>query len=518
MTKKEMPEKILPKNLYQAVSQNAEKYPEKTAVEDNWGRKVSYTELILRADQFAYYLKNVCEVKEGSHVGIAMYSSVEFAIAYLALIRIGAVAVMLPTKFREEELNNLVQMSDLTLLICEESLSSRLSEAIDKIPSLIYKLREDMDSFKIYLQEREKSPCESTSQDIAVMMFTSGTTSLSKGVLLSNSAMMKAAEVYKNSFNITDQDSTVIPVPIYMITGLSALFDLTLYSGGTVYMQQFFEADKILSCIRDKGVTFFHAAPTVYALLCAEREKFPDLPSLRIAACGGSRVSKELERKMKEWLPSCEFRTVYGMTETASPATILPENASESPHPLSNGKPIPDLQIKIIGTDGMECAPEEIGEIWMKGPNLLTGYYKKETESFQNGWLHTGDVGYQTKDGYVYVVDRIKDMINRGGEKVFCYDVEQALISIGGISEAAVVGIPHEIYGEAPVALVVTEKDALLTEDEIRKILKEKIAGYKVPGRIFFGKELPLTPNGKVNKKEIRKYVLNMFASENKES
>jgi len=208
---------------------------------------------------------------------------------------------------------------------------------------------------------------------------------------------------------------------------------------------------------------------------------------------------------MHEWLPDAAFRTVYGMTETSSPATILPEDAWISPDAESNGIPIPGMKIRIADEEGREVPYGERGEIQMKGTNLLRSYYKIGTPFSTDGWFHTGDVGYFSRRGCLYVVDRIKDMINRGGEKIVSSDVEYDLLELEGIEEAAVVGIPHPVYGEAPAAVIRMRQGAEADAEAIRSELKERLAGYKIPVQYRFVESIPLTPNGKYDKKNMKK-------------
>lgn len=496
----------LPESLYAAAARNAAAAPEKLAVSDDLGRSFSYRALLHAADQAAYVLKRRFGVKTGSHVALMIHASTEFAILFLALVKLGAVAVMLPTKYRRPEIRALAERADLDFVICDTDYEDYFAAERERgLPVITYHAQKETFGLAAFLREDcPDEPPQSGEEDVSVMMFTSGTTSQSKGVLLTNLALMHAAATYQKLFSITAEDSTVLPVPIYMITGLSALFGTLLFAGGSVHFQKLFCAREVLRCIEEKQVTFLHAAPTVYALLLAEKACFPKLESLRCAACGGGWSSRQLEQAMHEWLPDCDFRTVYGMTETASPATVLPEDAAKSPHAQSNGSPIPGLRMIIAGPRGEELGCGQTGEILMKGTNLLSGYYRLETPLYRDGWLHTGDLGYMTEDGYCYVVDRVKDMINRGGEKIVSSDVEKALLDVEGVEEATVVGIPHAIYGEAPAALVKCAPSALWNEEGLRAALKSRIAGYKIPVRIRFTEEIPLTPNGKYNKKAIR--------------
>ena len=497
----------LPENLYEAVSANAEKNPDKIALKDSFGRVFSYGALAKTAGQFASALKYEFGVRRGSHVALMMYSSAEFAVAFLALAKLGATAVMLPTKYRKKEICALTDRADVDQIICDTDYEDYFEKYKKKgIRVLKYHSSENGFGFDGLIKNGfPDTACEGRAEDISVMMFTSGTTSFSKGVMIANYSYMHAVAAYQKIFAVTERDSAVIPVPIYMITGLAALFGLMLFSGGTVYLQQFFHAEKVLQCVRDNQVTFMHAAPTVYMMLLEKREEFPELPSLRCLACGGSQVRTQMIKRIHEWLPSCEFRTVYGMTETSSPATILPEDAVKSPHMESDGIPIPGTEVRIVRDDGTEAEPGEYGEILLKGTNLLTCYYKLDTPLYRDGWLRTGDVGYLTEDGYCYVVDRIKDMINRGGEKIVSSDVEKELLEMDGMEEAAVIALPHPVYGEAPAAVVKLNKDGKWDEKKVKQYLKGRMAGYKIPEHIMFVDQIPLTPNGKYDKKNMKR-------------
>ena len=206
--------------------------------------------------------------------------------------------------------------------------------------------------------------------------------------------------------------------------------------------------------MQEKDVTFFHASPTVFSLLLQESKAYPSLPALRCFACGSSNMPKEKLQKLHQWLPQMLFHTVYGLTETASPATIFPTDAATHPYIGSSGIPVPGLRLKIITPEGSEAVANESGEIWVSGTVVLDHYYHQESDLLKAGWLDTGDIGYVNEDGYLFIVDRKKDMINRGGEKICSYDVENELYKIDGISEAAVVGIPDEVYGEVAATAV----------------------------------------------------------------
>lgn len=500
----------LPHTMYESLVNSEKRFPDKYALIDDLNRKFTYSQLKKEVDQFASCLKHRFEIRKKDHVALMAYSTNEYVVSFLALIKIGAVAVILPTKFKEQEIRALADRSDLKCIICDKKYESWFKDYQEQGVKMIC-VSSDRERFSFDQLEIEgEDPQEKSEggyEDISVMMFTSGTTSLSKGVLLTNYNFMHAAGVYQSIFHVTDQDVTVIPVPIYTITALSAVLGTFLYAGGTIYLQRIFHAEQVLSCVKENHITYMHAAPTVCNFLLDMKERFPKLPSLKRMVCGGSRMQKKKIEELHDWLPACEFHNVYGMTETTSPGTIQPENAVEGTNVASAGIPIPGLIYKVVDENQQELPSGQTGEILVSGSCIMEGYYKLDTPLYQNGWLDTGDVGYFTEEGYCYLMDRKKDMINRGGEKLTSRDVEDQLYQIEGISEAVVVGIPDELYGEVPAALVKLEKGAQWDEKGIREYLKNRIAKYKIPTKIVFTDRIPLTPNGKEDKKEIRRIL-----------
>ena len=219
-------------------------------------------------------------------------------------------------------------------------------------------------------------------------------------------------------------------------------------------------------------------------------------------------MPKDKLRRLHSWLPESSFHTVYGLTETTSPGTVFPGDAATSPYIGSSGLPVPGTRFKIVNETGAELADGEVGEICVSGTLVLAEYYKHTSETLQDGWLHTGDLGYFNRDGYLFVVDRIKNMINRGGEKIWCFDVENELEMMKGIRDAAVVGIPDELYGEVAAAVVCLEENIQLSQEAIQEYLRGRIAKYKIPVRIRTVEKIPQTPNGKTDKITIKKLLM----------
>ena len=491
--------------LYEALCNTAQNFPDKIAIVDNYDRSCTYSELLTKTDTFASYLDQELNIKKNSHVALMMYNCLEFCVSFLALLKVGAVTVPLPSKYKKQEVASLIQKADIDCIVCDQD----FYDWFDEVESCgVHRIAcSDIEKgygLAAFHSDHNTTACSDPMAD-AIIMFTSGTTSQSKGVVIKNYNIMNAVITYQKTLDITSNDISVIPIPIYHVTGMVALLGLFVYCGGTLYLHKIFNARRVLQCVKDEHVTFIHASPTVFSMLLEEKDAFPSLPTLKQFACGSSNMPKEKLTAIHNWLPHTAFHTVYGLTETTSPATIFPGDASTSPYIGSSGLPVPGTCFEIRDEDGNSVKDGEIGEIWISGNVVLTSYYKIETPSLKDGWLGTGDLGYFNKEGYLFVVDRKKDMINRGGEKICSFDVENEIYKLDGVNEAAVVGIPDEIYGEVAAALVKLEPGSNLDEAEIQALLRKKIAKYKIPKKILFADEIPLTPNGKVNKRAIRK-------------
>lgn len=502
----------VPDSLYHALKLSADRCPDKILFCDNWERSYTYREFLAMTDQMAWWLKNNLQVTKGKHVGLLLHNSIEFCTAFFAAVKLGAIAVPFPTKYKEAEAAHLIMKADLDVLIFSETFKDWMEPYEKAGIRLLESEREETGfGFRHLLQmgfPGEEGAGEGTLPDEVIIMFTSGTTSQSKGVVLRNYNVMNAVAVYHRILGITAEDKTIIPVPIYHITGLVALLGLFVYAGGTVYLYKRYDAVRILECIRQNRITFMHGAPTVYSLMLEHKEEYPVLTSLRILACGGSYMPTEKLRELHKWLPQAKIQVVYGMTETSSPGVIFPGDAPTSIFAGAAGKPVPGLELKILDEEGKEKGYLETGEVWIRGNVVTGGYYKLDTGLVDaEHWLNTGDMGYVNEEGYVYIVDRKKDMINRGGEKIWCTDVEEELMKLSFIRDAAVVGIKDSLYGEAPAAAVVISGEQKIPAEDIKKALGPRIAKFKIPVKYLFLDKIPKTAGMKTDKKRIREML-----------
>lgn len=505
----------LPDNLFAALKKTALTYPDKTALTDDAGNICTYRRFLQRCEELAAYLYRRKGVRAGAHVGLMMHNTIEYCVAFLALSRLGAVMVSLPSKFRQAEVAALAKRADMEFLICEKIYAEWFSECCAP-EHIVLAGEHEADGYAyLYADQEEKArdmlaiadAAQGKPEHPAIMMFTSGTTSQSKAVLLKNCQVMHAVEAYRRVLHITEKDVSVIATPIYHITGLVALLGLFLTAGGTLYLHRTFDAARVIRDARTYGFTFLHASPTVFHLLLQVGEYTPEIPTLTSLACGSSNMPKEKLLRLHRWLPHAKFHTIYGLTETSSPGTVFPDDAATSAFIGSSGQPVPGMYFKIVDDEGREVSDGTVGEIAVKGSNVLDGYYGFHGAELTDGWLYTGDLGYFHEKSYLYVVDRKKNMINRGGEKIWCYDIENEMESIPGIQNAAVVGIADEVYGEVAAAVVELKPGSRLTAEEIKAHLKTRIASYKIPVEIKITAEIPQTPNGKPDKAAIKKML-----------
>jgi fatty-acyl-CoA synthase/long-chain acyl-CoA synthetase len=501
----------MPQSMYHGFAAVSERFKDKPALVDDAGTVYSYAAFAFLVDCLAAYLAGTSGIRKGDRVAIVFYSTIEFCASFFALSKLGAVATLIPTKYKKEEILSLLEKSGVATILCDESFRCFFNnwEAEGR---RVFSMRTDPAEAGRFMFLDDVAPGGNGTEkpaggleDDALMLFTSGTTSLSKGVLLKNYNIIHAVLSYQRVLNITGEDRSIIPIPIYTITGSVALLGLFLLSGGTIWLHKKFNAERVLACTAENHLTFIHASPTIFSLLLDQRSNFPSLPSLRAFACGSSNMPAENIRRLKQWIPGAVFHTIYGLTETSSPGAVFPSDAALSPFIGSSGLPVPGVELTICGPDGAELPSGVVGEICLRGTVVIRKYLFGGEDAFTvDGWLKTGDLGYVNEQGYLYVVDRIKDIINRGGEKIASFDVENALHHIPGIIEAVVIGIPHDRYGEEPAALIRLERGCAISEKEIKDILKRTLANYMVPVQIRFVDSMPKTPNGKIDKKGLR--------------
>ncbi len=501
----------MPATYYTALRRSARCYPHTVAIIDDDGASYTYEQLLSLVDGVACALYGNHGADRWSRIGLVLDTSIEYVCAFFACNRLGAVCVPLSTKYREDEVLAQASAANLDLLLLDERFNNWVPALSGAVSEVV--LIERTGDFALELAQTE-APVYEEAADVAAMLFTSGTTSRAKGVLLSNVGIMHAAVVYARLECTVPSDVTVIPVPIYHVTGLFALLVQYVYVGAAVVLHKRFDARRVLSDVLDRGVTHIHAAPTALARLLEASEDFPELPSLRLVLSGSSTAPVPLLKRWHAWLPSCTFKTVYGLTETSSPACVFPHDAPTSVHIGSSGKPVPGMELDVVDDAGRSLPVSEVGEIVVRGAVVALGYEAADgaaaaSEAFgPDGWFKTGDMGYVNDEGLLWIVSRKKDVINRGGEKIWCCSLEDRLRDVAGISDACVAGIPDDVYGEVACAAIVLEPGIKLTEETVKWELRDRVARFEIPEHIVFVSEIPQTVGDKLDRKAVRALVL----------
>lgn len=491
------------KNLYDTLVHSAALFGKKTAVIDD-DFSFTYEELLQRVDVLADYLKNTFELEEQSQVGFMMVNHIFFVTAFYAVAKINCIAVMVNTKYQSDEIKFILDDTDIKAFLCDgiwwEKAAPILGEhGIHKV-IVDVKKEHGITFAEIWEQRRQiQTAYEPANGDLpVVMMHTSGTTGKPKGIMLSQNNILQAAYGYAQVQKCDNSFVTVLSVPMFHILGLSCVLTYFIYLGGTVVLSAFYRAEDVLEKITRYHATHFHSVPTVYIqLLDAYNPQKHDLKTLKIAVCGGAPVGEKEVEAFCKIAENASFRFAYGMTETAGSGTLSYEHRS----PL---KAVPNVEVVVAGENGELLEQGSSGEILFRGSVVAKGVWNQEAAFC--GVVHSGDVGYLNEENEVTLLGRKKDIINRGGEKIFPYMIEEVFLQAKGVKEAAVFGIEDKLYGEVPAAVVVPVNQEKIDLNELFELGRVKLAKYKRPVLIEVWDKLPKTSNGKVKKEEIKRF------------
>jgi long-chain acyl-CoA synthetase len=502
-----------PRTLGEVLDRAAERAPAREAVVAV-DRRLGWRELRAEVDRMAAALHARHGIKPGDRVALLLLNSVEFCVGVLACARLGAVAVTLNTKLRARELEFMLQNSGARVLLMHDAVWDEIAPIRAGIPcEAIYVAgrapagTEPLAS----LDAREAPPAVPVAEeDVAFIMYTSGTTGRPKGAMGTHLGIIASTISFERCMGLGDGARTLVAVPLFHVTGLIGQFlSMALVAGTTVIMRTF-DAAQAVRLLDAERITHMIAAPTVFTMMRQQPGHRAAGRTLRAVGYGGAPTPPDGITALREWLPAATLQNAYGMTETCSPTTISPPG-EELRRISSVGWPVPiaDVRTVEVGT-GRECAPDEVGELWVHGPMVVPGYWvnpEATAASMGDGWLRTGDLAKIDADGYVTIMDRIKDMINRGGEKIYCVEVEDVLCAHPAVLEAAVVGVPDAVYGEAVTACVVPRAGARVDPEDVRRWVTTRLAKFKVPREIVVVEALPRNPNGKVVKSELRAWI-----------
>ncbi|MEF3098710.1 class I adenylate-forming enzyme family protein [Raoultella terrigena] len=493
-------------NLYQALRHSASRRPDALALafED---QRYRYRDFHQRVQQTMTQLDRVWSLRKGDRILLAWGNHPAFCEIFFAALGLGIEVIPFSTKLKQAESEELVGHIAPQAVLFDASLQDWLGHTANARCVAL------TDWQALTLPEALPDlPVQVTRDDTAIMMFTSGTTGEPKGAIITHGNLLCAIDAYAQKLNLTEADSTILAVPIYHITGLSALLALFITLGASIWLQQRFNAPEVLNTLREQNITFLHGSPTVFILLCQAARARNALqpttwPSLRAIACGAGHLNEGLIGELKMLFPNTAIHPIYGLTETTSPATIFPVDVWDNEKRGSSGQAIPGLAIRILDDRQQSLPSRQIGHIWLKGDVVIREYWQRSERRPScdaQGWFCTGDLGYLDEEGWLYIKDRSKDMINRGGEKIYSLELENIISTHQGVREVAVIPAPSPVYGEEPVAFIVPDAQYHLTSEEILAWLRVKVARFKLPARIIFTRTLPRTHNGKVSKRQLK--------------
>lgn len=508
-------------NLYESLRLSAEKHPEKTALVDGV-ESLTYRDFLSRVDGLAATLRSVCRLRPGDRAAVMLVNGCEFCSVFYALQKIRVIAVMINTKLREPEIQYMLQTTGVRLLFFNSRFASKVANILPQtgLETVITDEPFSNASPEVAMWTFAELAAETVPEgdedrhivapdDGAVIIFTSGTTGKPKGALLSQRGMLQGMLSYAHLLDLTEDEITVIPIPLFHITGLNCLLTLFVHLGGTVILMPAFNAEETLQNISHYRATHFHAVPTVFIALTRALETYQgDLTSLRTALCGGGFITDDDIRALKTRMPWVDFRPVYGSTETSGAGVAFPRDYLSIDKPSAAGRMTPVAEVTVRDDEGRILPPNAIGEICVRGPVVIDGYYGMG--KLPEGLLRTGDVGRIDADGFVYIVDRKKDVINRGGEKIYSLEVENAIMNLPEIRQAAVFALPSAYYGEIPAAAIVPKKPNSVSAETITAFLQPILAKYKIPVHYFFLDALPINSSNKVLKRELRERFTNV--------
>ncbi|OCC23344.1 hypothetical protein MB02_11995 [Croceicoccus estronivorus] len=449
-------------------------------------------------------------IKPGDRVVLFLGNRPEFVITLYAIMRIGAVAVPVGIREQAPGLAYIVEQSGASLILHEASLAHLLPQGTDAVAIGETDTRTFIASFADPQTPAPIHPPQD--DDAALIMYTSGTTGRPKGAISSHLALTHMSATYATCMKLSEQDRSICIVPLSHITGITAELCAMAYAQACLIIVPEFKADLFLALAEQEGMTHTLMVPAMYNLILdrVDLSQF-DLSAWRIGAFGGSPMPIPTIRQLKGQLPLLQLMNVYGATEISGAATIMPHDYVEE-RSGSVGLAVPGTTIRIVDDTGNDLPAGETGELWISGPTITPGYWRNTEATAINlidGFWRSGDLGFLDQDGFVHVLDRLKDMINRGGYKIFTAEVESILMEHPAVLEAAVIAKPCAILGERVHAFITLSEDTgTVSQHELTEYCSTRMTDYKQPESYTIGHvPLPRNLNGKVVKTELRQML-----------
>lgn len=470
------------------------------------GKCISYGQLDQKVTAYASYLNKI-GLKAGDKVILSCLNSPEFIYSYMGTVRNGGIIVPINLMLTMEEISYIIKDSEARVMIMHPAILQKAKLTKEAVKAALGVTLIVLDEeFANCVSEINTEDFEDFSDDnaISTFLYTSGTTGKQKAAMLTHKNLVCNAEQCYLGLTARPDDVYMCVLPMFHVFAFTACILMPLWSGATVTILESFQPKEVVGSLLKDEITIFMGVPSMYVVLLEAGKKNITFPKLRFAVSGGAALPVEIFRQAREImrLPVIEG---YGLTEASPAVCFNPPFGIQKEGSI--GIPIPYTECKIVDENDMELSTGEIGELVVRGENVMLGYFKQEEETKKallNGWLHTGDLAKKDEDGYFFIVDRMKDMIVAAGLNVYPREVEEVIYQYPKVKEAAVIGVMDNLRGEYVKAFVVLKESMECTSKELLKYLKERLAVYKLPRAIEFVPGLPKNSTGKIMKRILK--------------
>jgi long-chain acyl-CoA synthetase len=492
-------------NLSLNLVASARKYPDKVALRCN-DQEFTFTEFDAAAARVATFLDRE-EIAAGDRVGLMLPNTPAFALGFYGILRSGAIAVPMNPLLKSREIAFYLSNTGATALFATPTFAAEATAAAAAAGAKCW-LVDDADLVRLTADLPEQaSPVDRADADTAVILHTSGTTGRPKGAELTHGGLDRNQDVAANTLIEVGPDDVVMGcLPLFHVFGLTCGLNTSVSAGATLTLIPRFDAHTALEVIERDAVTVFEGVPTMYSALLGEARRFPSsaTASLRVCVSGGASLPVQVLTDFEQMFGATILEG-YGLSETSPVASFNHPHRERKPGSI--GTPVEGVEMRIVDLTGQEVPQGGLGEIQIRGHNVMKGYWNLPEATASalsaDGWFSTGDVGKVDEDGYFYIVDRKKGLIIRGGFNVYPREIEEVLYEHPVVVEAAVVGLPHDSLGEEIGAAVVLEDGARVDPTELRDFVKQRVAAYKYPRRVWIVDSLPKGATGKILRREV---------------
>ena len=510
--------------LTQVLHDTTQKFPDCHAIEYE-GRFYTWSEIDALSDAFANYFEH-CGIRKGDHIGVWGANSLNWVLSFFALNKIGATAVLINSNITIHELRDVIAISKITWMLCGycphinggRDLINYIKRTCPQLQDNLIDIESEADPQSILKDYGSpRTDAGVAADDICCMIFTSGSTRKPKCAMLTHYSMANNAESMAEAMNITDKDAFCMSLPLFHMYGLVGCFLACVHRGTTVHLIKALHSVDIMECIHKHRCTVLNGVPTSYlALINNESFSKYDLTSIRLSVFGGAPLTPAHLRRIQDAFPQTQFMSNFGQTESTCLTNTMYDDSFDMVA-TTVGPPLEHIEMAIMDTETRELLPPNTqGEIVVRGYCTMRRYFNPDPEVDtpfdEDGWLHTQDLGMLLDNGYLRIVGRIKDIIIRAGEDITPSELERVIMEYDQISDARVLGAPHDILGEHVIACIVLKQPNTYKESELRDLFRRKLAKFKHPSEILVFDEFPTTASGKISPRRLREEMLARLA------